>query len=194
VDRLAISPSQRPATSLTDPHDPVEAGPRGSPGTTVLLGRAICKKAPSLRPLGYEHYDARLWYPIPSPAAALSSTDVRYSVKRVALRPHQIRLIEERPGLSRRSPGEPRRSRLLCTRVPSDLPGEDSRKGCRWADRPGGDGRGLFAPALAFSDHNRDGKPVCAGVQSRGRSDPAAGASELGRFVAVGGAELGGCR
>src|ERR1700732_2665500 len=31
------------------------------------------------------------------------------------------------------------------------------------------------------------------GMRSRGRSDPAAGAGELDRFVAVGGAELGGC-
>jgi hypothetical protein len=36
----------------------------------------------NLRPLGYEHYDARLWYPIPSPAAALSSTDVRTAALR----------------------------------------------------------------------------------------------------------------
>src|SRR5450755_5156999 len=32
------------------------------------------------------------------------------------------------------------------------------------------------------------------GMQSGGLSDPAAGAGELDRFVAVGGAELGGCR
>src|ERR1017187_6258400 len=37
-------------------------------------------------------------------------------------------------------------------------------------------------------------KRYVRGVQSGGLSDPAAGAGELDRFVAVGGAELGGCR
>src|ERR1700733_16329161 len=53
---------------------------------------------------------------------------------------------------------------------------------------------GLFAPALAFPITTETANRYVRGMRPGGRSDPAAGAGELDRFVAVGGAELGGCR
>ena len=90
--------------------------------------------------------------------------------------PHEIRR-SERPGLSRRSPGEPRRSRLFCTPTPGL--GVDCGRGSVRSDccpsRATGKDRccgGPFRRALqnralkkelAFPDHDRGGNPVCAG-------------------------------
>ena len=56
---------------------------------------------------------------------------------------------------------------------------------------------GSTGPALFLAADRTDPREwqtrYVQGMQSRGLSDPAAGAGELDRFVAVGGAELGGC-